>query len=99
MKNNSKAAPQTALEELHKHLADSLSAAIRTGVPVVDAKTGEVLVSPAPAAILNVARQFLKDNNIEAAPVDGGHMKGLAASLPFAGSNPEDAYSEPQSQH
>nr|WP_246505613.1 hypothetical protein [Coralloluteibacterium stylophorae] len=38
------------------------------------------------AAILNVARQFLKDNNIEATAAPGSHMANLAnkvAEFPF----------------
>ena len=33
---------------------------------------------------LNVARQFLKDNNIDAIPIDGSPLSKLAESLPFS---------------
>ena len=32
---------------------------------------------------LNVARQFLKDNNIDAIPVDNSPLKSLMDELPF----------------
>jgi hypothetical protein len=32
---------------------------------------------------LNVARQFLKDNNIEAIPVDNSPLKALVDEMPF----------------
>lgn len=35
------------------------------------------------AAILNVARQFLKDNGIDAAPEHNQELKELAEELPF----------------
>ena len=39
---------------------------------------GEGNKIPPPAAILNVARQFLKDNRIEAQAVQGSPLAGLA---------------------
>jgi hypothetical protein len=41
----------------------------------------------ATAADLNVARAFLKDNNIEQAHVPGTPMADLARDLPFAGAD------------
>lgn len=35
------------------------------------------------APILSVARQFLKDNGIQAIPVDGSPLQTLATNLPF----------------
>ena len=35
------------------------------------------------SADLNVARQFLKDNNIDAVPVDGSPLEQLIEELPF----------------
>lgn len=61
----SKSATKSAMEALHGVLASTLSQAIKDGVVVVDKETGEAHKSPAPAAILSVARQFLKDNNID----------------------------------
>tara|TARA_Y100001970_G_scaffold122221_1_gene151498 strand:- start:387 stop:620 length:234 start_codon:yes stop_codon:yes gene_type:complete len=37
----------------------------------------------AKASDLNVARQFLKDNGIEAIPVDNSPLKALVDELPF----------------
>jgi len=42
------------------------------------------------ASDLNVARQFLKDNGIEALPVDNSPLKSLVDELPF--SNEEEVY-------
>ncbi len=36
------------------------------------------------ASDLNVARQFLKDNGIEALPVEGNNLSKLAEELPFS---------------
>jgi hypothetical protein len=35
------------------------------------------------SADLNVARQFLKDNNIDAVPVEGSPLDNLIEELPF----------------
>ena len=58
-----------ALESLHTALVQELLDRIRTG----DAKPSD----------LNVARQFLKDNGIEAIPVDNSPLKALVDELPF----------------
>lgn len=52
------------MEELHGVLAKTLSDAIKEGVTVLD-KEGNPMVVSTPAAVLSVARQFLKDNHIE----------------------------------
>lgn len=57
------------LEELHKTLAQELLDRIRSGEEK--------------ASILNVARQFLKDNGIEAIPVADSPLKSLIDELPF----------------
>jgi len=44
----------------------------------------------AKASDLNVARQFLKDNGIEALPVDNSPLKSLVDELPF--SSEEEVY-------
>jgi hypothetical protein len=72
------------LQTLHEQLATVLLTAVTEGVPMRDEKTGEVTTGVAPAAILNVARQFLKDNQIEAIPVEGSTLANLALNLPFA---------------
>jgi len=61
------------LEELHKTLAEELLARIKSGEEK--------------ASILNVARQFLKDNGIEGLAVDDSPLKHLVDELPF---NSED---------
>jgi len=57
------------LKELHSELAKVLLQKVRD--PEVKASD------------LNVARQFLKDNGIEALPVDGSPLKSLLDELPF----------------
>jgi len=57
------------LEQLHSELTDKLLEKI---------KDPEVKASD-----LNVARQFLKDNGIEAIPVDNSPLKALVDELPF----------------
>ncbi|MDH0613323.1 MULTISPECIES: hypothetical protein [Agrobacterium] len=59
------------LSELHEKLADKLLQKV---------KSGDVT-----AAELNVARQFLKDNNIDAIPKEGSPLQQLTDSLPFTG--------------
>lgn len=57
------------LEQLHSELTDKLLEKL---------KDPEVKASD-----LNVARQFLKDNGIEAIPVDNSPLKALVDELPF----------------
>ena len=64
-----KTASEDALEELHAQLAKSLKEKISSG--------------EATAADLNVARQFLKDNGIDAAPKGESPIGDLANELPF----------------
>lgn len=73
-------ASEKELASLHALLAKSLADAITNGVPVVD-KEGNTITVPAGAAVLNVARQFLKDNNIQATEENQG-VKDLVAALP-----------------
>ena len=72
-----------AMERLHAALADTLKDALK-GEPVVDKDSGEVLGYKLNAAVLSVARQFLKDNGIESVPTEGSPLAGLHAALPFA---------------
>jgi len=44
------------------------------------------------ASDLNVARQFLKDNGIEALPVDNSPLKSLVDELPFNTDDEEEVY-------
>ena len=69
MSETSKTASNEALQELHNDLAKSLSKKIKTG--------------EATAAELSVARQFLKDNGIDAIPRKANPLGQLADSLPF----------------
>ena len=57
------------LEKLHLLLAKELTDKITSG----EAKAGD----------LNVARQFLKDNNIDAVPVEDSPLQKLIEELPF----------------
>lgn len=61
-------ADQETLEQLHAALAAHLLTCIKQG-------------EPAPA-LLNVARQFLKDNGIESLSVPGSPIHDLLSSLP-----------------
>jgi len=67
-------ADEQALGSLHGKLAEVLKEAIEQ--EYLDPETGARL--PPPAAILNVARQFLKDNKIEALAVAHSPLAGLA---------------------
>ena len=57
------------LKELHEVLATELLKRVKD--------------PEAKASDLNVARQFLKDNGIEAIPVDNSPLKSLVDELPF----------------
>ncbi len=66
------------LQTLHEEMAQKLLDKVRSG---------EVT-----AAELNVARQFLKDNNIDAVPKEGSPLSNLANDLPFTGDNDTPSY-------
>lgn len=57
------------LKELHNELAEKLLAKVRDE---------EVTASE-----LNVARQFLRDNGVDAMPTDDSPLKSLMNELPF----------------
>ena len=57
------------LKELHGVLAEQLLKRVKD--------------PEAKASDINVARQFLKDNGIEAIPVDNSPLKALVDELPF----------------
>lgn len=63
-------------DALHSALAQDLLARVRSG--------------EATAADLNVARAFLKDNNVSAIPAKDSPLAGLIASLPFRPSDADD---------
>lgn len=65
------AASKESLEALHSAIADKLTDAIGK------MDVGEKGL----AALLNVARQFVKDNGIEALPAPGSSLGGLAEKL------------------
>lgn len=94
----SKAAKEGELQSLHAALAKTLAeAVIETEIKIVDIPdesaeggTRKVAVRTRNAAVLNAARQFLKDNNIACAP---GHpskdlrdLDAAVGELPFEGS-------------
>ena len=66
MKGTKGAATNDAMGELHDALAKYLTDVIKNGETVE--KRGEKKKVPASAAMLNVARGFLKDNSIECDP-------------------------------
>ena len=57
------------LKELHAVLAEKLLKLVKD--------------PDATASELNVARQFLRDNNIDCVPVEGSSLQRLAEELPF----------------
>ena len=57
------------LKEMHSELAKQLLARIKSG--------------EATASDFNVARQFLKDNNVDAIPKAGSPLNDLISNLPF----------------
>jgi hypothetical protein len=90
---NSKKADQQQMEDLHGQLVEVLAAAIHEKEPKVvdlpdaEAPGGKVkaTVMVRNAAILNVARQLLKDNGIQADLNKSPAGRSLLAGLPFAG--------------
>lgn len=75
------------LDALHGQLANALADEIKNMTKTGADRKGL-------AALMNVARQFLKDNNVEALMVPGSPIAGLADSLPYPGGDsdlpPED---------
>jgi hypothetical protein len=69
MSNNNNNNIEKKLSELHNQLTDKLLERIRD--PEVKASD------------LNVARQFLKDNNIDCVPTETNSIGKLAEELPF----------------
>lgn len=70
-------ASEKVLNDLHTKLAEVLKDAL---ADKHDPETGDKL--PPNAAILNVARQFLKDNKIEAGLTNSDSAIGSLADLP-----------------
>ena len=71
-----------AMQKLHSDLARELSKMVRGGQVVMDENGMPVVISPTPA-VLNVVRQFLKDNNIQAKIANSEDLTDLASTLPF----------------
>lgn len=70
-------ADEKAMASLHGKLADVLKEALSQNYTDDDGRP-----LPPPAAILNVARQFLKDNKIECATAPPGSSMGDLSDLP-----------------
>ena len=70
------------LGNLHGILARTLKNQIVNGITTVS-KDGTIEQISAPASVLNVARQFLRDNNIECLGANNEDIKGLVEELPF----------------
>lgn len=69
---------EKTLSNLHEELAKKLLEKVRSG---------EVT-----AAELNVARQFLKDNNIDGVPKEGTPLGNLVDALPFTSDDDRSSY-------
>jgi ribosomal protein L19E len=87
------AAKVDALEALHVQLAEHMTDVLKNGEKTVDREGNEIRVPPA-AATLNAIRQFLKDNDVKAAPSEGSAMDRLGKAagnidLPFEGDYPQ----------
>ena len=76
---------EDTFDDLHAALTDTLLDRIKNG-EVVKTKEGGVATVPVTAATLNVARQWLNDNQVAADPTRSQRLKKLKASvadLPF----------------
>lgn len=87
----------TKANKLHDKLCDVLTDLMDNG-EVVEVE-GEMRKRPPSAAILNVVRQFLKDNDITGIPVDGTPLNALTQTerkaLPFADTQDVDTLMVP----
>ena len=73
---------KTLVIYMHGILARTLKDQIVNGITTVS-KDGTIEQVSAPASVLNVARQFLRDNNIECLGANNEDIKGLVEELPF----------------
>lgn len=76
-KKETKRASDDALGELHSAIATELTTVIKAGE--IDPETG--LRKPAAASYFMAALKMLKDNNIQAKPVEGSPIQGLLESI------------------
>ncbi len=76
-------ATENDMRELHGELSSQLRKMLVGGQVVLDDKGMPIVISPTPA-VLNVVRQFLKDNNVHAKPTNSNELGDLVDELPFA---------------
>lgn len=69
------------MADVHAELAQELRRQMLEGSEVVDKKGRVTKVAPTPA-LLNVIRQFLRDNGVQARPENNADISGLLDSLP-----------------
>jgi hypothetical protein len=69
------------LSKLHDMLCDELTKRLKHGEEEVT-KEGDVVKVAAKASTLNVIRQFLKDNDVQAVPVQDSALGELMKALP-----------------
>ncbi len=72
---------ESDMVDLHAYLARELRRQIVEGTVEVDKKGGVVKVPPTPA-LLNVVRQFLRDNGVQADAKKNADVGDLLHSLP-----------------
>ncbi len=84
------AASKTTLHDIHDALAKELLKRVKEGED--DVIDGEVVKVSAKPATLNVIRQFLKDNGIEAAITPGSTLGKLAESLPYTDKQDDEEF-------
>lgn len=91
-----------ALDPLHRALADHFADVLVNGEKIqwVDKETGEVRErrEPPSPAMLNQIRQFLRDNNVEAAATSQ-RMRNITEGLPFVGDSDDDDSPQPGATH
>ena len=71
---------RTPLEALHEVFTNELRDGLENGMRAVD-KDGNEVRQPANPAYLNVIRQFLKDNNIQATATNGNSLEKILLAL------------------
>lgn len=74
-------ASKEAMQKLHALLAEEFTKILTVGVTTKDDEGNLVVLTPT-SAQLNVIRQFLKDNDIQAAMTSKA-MKEIVSNLPF----------------